>query len=331
MATTKNQRRGRPPATPIDRLQARLWYYAVKARTPISDYQLDLFFLEKVGRRPKDTQKRTRLFETVRLHGTLPSSGKHHNRDFDLIELVDQEEIYAGTADIFHSPYWQLLTKNDNDILVYQKIAQDAMTRLGLARLDQDGNYGANYLFAKAFEQKNFRSSVHKNTLPDPQKLLLGLINNFNIDLPKNYSNFFESYEWLLRAAIRSRPTSLDTLVLLGALFREAYLSSALEIAIILKKIYCETLEEYTQQAWLNPVGDILLEIGENYLIFPHAHNCMSRSDHPTYDDWPIAVVQRPIWNSQEGIIFTALGKAYHELLRQAAEYLKNQNTPPQN
>jgi hypothetical protein len=153
MIPSEKQRRGRPCATPVDRLRAKFWYYAVKSRTTLSDYQLDLFFLEKLGRRPEDPQKRARIFETIRLHGTLPSTGKHPKRDFDLIKLVDEEAAFAGTAEIFHSPYWQLLTSNDADIAVYNQIAQEMMARLGLTRLDYDGDMAVSTLLHAKFNE----------------------------------------------------------------------------------------------------------------------------------------------------------------------------------
>ena len=297
MTPIKNQRRGRPCATPVERLRARLWYYAVKSRTSHSDYQLDLFFLEKLGRRPEDPQKRARLFETVRLYGTLPSTGKHHKRDFNLIQLVEEEEdIFTSTAEIFNSPYWQLLTKNDYDIAIYNKIAGDAMLRLGLTRLNYDGEDGLRHAM---------RQSLKKD----------------DIALFTQNNNRHRFYEFSLQDAIQASPPSLDQLTLLGALFREAYLASALEIAIILKNLYCKTLEDYIQQDWLEPVADVLQNIGEGYLIFAHAYHYMiGAEDQAPYDDWPLAVVERPIWHTEYAEALNTFGATAREQSRQTDE-----------
>jgi hypothetical protein len=284
MTPTKNKRRGRPCATPVERLRARFWYYAVKSRTTLSDYQLDLFFLEKLGRRPVDPQKRTRIFETIRLNGTLPSDGKHPKRDFDLIKLVDEEDAFAGTAEIFHSPYWQLLTRVDADIAVYNRIAKEMLKRLGLTRLDYDGDMAVG-------------------------TLVYAELNEAGLDFINKNNNEFIYYKIFLHQVIKKSPISLDQLALLGALFREAYLACALEIALILKKLYCELLENYVQQEWLEPIANILLELGEGYLIFPHSYNYMYKGADPQpYDDEPFAVVERIILSEEDAKEISTIG-----------------------
>ncbi|NHQ87307.1 hypothetical protein HA050_14415 [Iodobacter sp. HSC-16F04] len=285
MTPIKNQLRGRPCATPVERLRARFWYYSVKARTSLSDYQLDLFFLEKLGRRPEDPQKRTRIFETIRLNGTLPSNGKHPKRDFDLIKLVDEEDAFAGTAEIFHSPYWQLLTRDDADIAVYNQIAQKMLKRLGLTRLDSDGEFGFHCQAYTDVKKSGLTISVDETNSP------------------------FALYEKILNTVIKESPTSLDQLAALGALFREAYLACALEIALIIKHLYCDLLDEYVQQKWLMPIANPLQELGEGYLIFPHSYNYMYKATVPQpYDDEPLAVVERIIWYEKEAKEVSNLG-----------------------
>lgn len=291
---------GRPPSTPVERLRARLWYYAVKSRTSLSDYQLDLFFLEKLGRRPKDPQMRSRIFETIRLQGTLPSSGNHPKRDFDLIQLVEEEAAFAGTAAVFHSPYWQLLTRNDFDIAVYHEIAQAAMSRLGLARTDYYG-------------EQCISNSWHRTS----QKIMPG------IPLPNDY--MYKAYGRLLQHVIKSCPPTLDRLVLLGALFREAYLACALEIAIQVKDCYCELLTEYVYQDWLEPIANTLQEVGEGYLVFAHAYDYMfGPAEKPPYDDCPMIVVERPIWYADDVTTMNQSGRKLEERRRQ--ELLKKQD-----
>lgn len=292
---------GRTPRTPVERLRARLWYYAVKSRTPLSDYQLDLFFLEKLGRRPKDPQMRSRIFETVRLRGTLPSSGNHPKRDFDLIQLVEGEAAFTGTAAVFHSPYWQLLTRNDFDIAVYHEIVQATMARLGLARTDY---YGEQFIHASWYQNR--------------QEIIPGT--------PLSNDYMFKAYGRLLQHVINSCPPTLDRLVLLGALFREAYLACALEIAIQVKDCYCKLLTEYVCQDWLRPVANTLQTVGEGYLVFAHANDYMSGPvEKPPYDDCPMLVVERPIWFADEVITMNQSGRQLEEAYRQVL--LKEQDS----
>ncbi|MBX9297284.1 hypothetical protein K5M33_15770 [Chromobacterium vaccinii] len=293
MIPSDAKRTGRPRHSPVERLRAKLWYYAVKSRTSLSDYQLDLFFLEKLGRRPKDPQMRSRIFETIRLRGTLPSNGNHPKRDFDLIQLVEEEAAFAGTAELFYSPFWQLLTRNDFDIAVYHDIAQAAMGRLGLARTDYYGE--------KAI--RNICYLGYEKVIPN---------------LPMSNDYMYKMYGKMLQEAMKSSSPTLDNLVLLGALFREAYLACALEIAIQIRNYYCELLTDYVCQDWLDPISKTLQEIGEGYLVFSHAYDYMyGPVERPPYDDFPLAVVERPIWYVAEVADMNQAGKRLDELQRQ--------------
>ncbi|WP_137009031.1 hypothetical protein [Aquitalea aquatilis] len=293
------KRMGRPRHSPVERLRAKLWYYAVKSRTSLSDYQLDLFFLEKLGRRPKDPQMRSRIFETIRLHGTLPSNGNHPKRDFDLIQLVEEETAFAGTAELFYSPYWQLLTRNDLEIVVYHDIAQAAMSRLGLARTDY---YGEKSI-------RNICHQSHEKVMP-------------SLPIPNDY--MYKMYGQMLHKVMKSGSPTLDNLVLLGALFREAYLACALEIAIQVRDCYCELLTDYVCQDWLDPIAKALQEIGEGYLVFSHAYDYMyGPAEKPPYDDFPLAVVERPIWYAGDVTSMNQSGRQLEEWRR--LELLKKQ------
>lgn len=299
MILSNAKRTGRPRHSPVERLRAKLWYYAVKSRTSLSDYQLDLFILEKLGRRPKDPQMRSRIFETIRLRGTLPSNGNHPKRDFDLIQLVEEEAAFAGTAELFYSPFWQLLTRNDFDIVVYHDIAQTAMSRLGLARTDYFGEKAVQNIYRQRYE-----------------RMMPGL------PMPNDY--MYKMYGQLLQDVMKSSSPTLDNLVLLGALFREAYLACALEIAIQVKNCYCELLTEYVCQDWLDPIAETLQEIGEGYLVFSHAYDYMyGPAEKPPYDDCPLAVVERPIWYAGDVTSMNQSGRQLEEWHR--LELLKKQ------
>ena len=294
MIPSDAKRVGRPRHSPVERLRAKLWYYAVKSRTSLSDYQLDLFFLERLGRRPKDPQMRSRIFETIRLHGTLPSNGNHPKRDFDLIQLVEGEAAFAGTAELFYSPFWQLLTRNDFDIVVYHDIAQAVMSRLGLARADY-------------FGEKAIRNICYQH---------------YEKVMPSNY--MYKMYGKMLQEVMKSSSSTLDNLVLLGALFREAYLACSLEVAIQIRDCYCELLADYVCQDWLDPISTQLQEIGEGYLVFSHAYDYMyGPAEKPPYDDFPLAVVERPIWYASDVTSMNQSGRQLEEWRR--LELLKKQ------
>lgn len=301
MIPTSALKIGRPHKTPVDSLRARLWYYAVKARTTLNDYQLDLMFLGKLGKLPTYPQGRLRLFENVRLYGTLPSTGNHPKRDFDLIQLVDEQEEFAGTAGVFHSPYWQLLTLHNNEIEFYKKIAEGALSRLGLVRLDFKGKFGMDYMFDRAYEQ----------TAPG---------------LPIQNDYLQDRYNLSLQYVIKASPPTLDRLVLLGALFREAYLAGILEIAIQIKGLYCEILEDYIRQDWLKPVAHTLQDLGEDYLLSPYAYEYYIRVSNQLPDDeWSLDRIAFPIWFANEAEPLQKVGeKVWEYYLKSRSDFSSN-------
>lgn len=287
---------GRPPKTPVDRLRAQLWYYAVKSRTIMSDYQLDLLFLDRLGKRPSDPQKRIRLFENVRLYGTLPSTGTHPRRDFNLIEIVDLHEDFGGTAEVFNSPFWLLFGPQYQDLSSCHALVQSSLRRLGLLRFSSIAQWG----FKGAMKMWN-----------DKQESELQLSSSFIWE-------GYRLYGVQLRIVLSTLPLSLDLLTLLGALFREAYLACALEVAVEIKNIFYEMLERYIKQDWISPLANVFERQAECRILFMHSYPFMIGNEGiDVYDDYPSEVVQRMIFpvGTEEDF--------YSDLGLQALEYAK--------
>jgi hypothetical protein len=113
--------RGRKRKTGFDRLQAKVWYAAVKAVENLSDYRLgekfgdlaDLKFpkleINPIDGKTSISSHSRRIFEFIRKNGAIPSEGKHRARNYSLVSLVGLEEGYGGTKKIFDSPFWTIL------------------------------------------------------------------------------------------------------------------------------------------------------------------------------------------------------------------------------
>jgi hypothetical protein len=101
-------------------------------------------------------------------------------------------------------------------------------------------------------------------------------------------------YNSCLKGVISKLPLNLDTLALIGCLFREAYLVSALEVATTLSNHLLRLLERFSLQDWLDiDVGTQFLQLAEQRII--HWQMRERFTDEGIYDDWPPAVVMRPL------------------------------------
>lgn len=253
--------KGRPSADPVDRIKAKIWYLAVKARGGWTDYKLDIEF----ARRPDEPRRagpdRIRAFEAIRNIGTVPSPGTHRRRNYDLVENVDAHPDFTGTADIFRSSFWNLLKANEMGIPEAQAFTSECMAR------------------CKVFRPSGKLHVVINSTWPHTN---IPHITNQHI------------YQAGVENIISSLPVNMDTLALVGGLFREAYLLCALEVAGVLKSKFLQLLEEYCYQAWLGTAGNELLQLAERRVLFWQMNKHFSGEGY--YDDWPPAVIERPLF-----------------------------------
>lgn len=268
MSNQESQKRGRPLTSPVDRLRAKVWYRAVKAREEWSDYRLDIEFVRSPGEEKREGSSRRRCFEGIRRYGRVPSSGNHRVRKYDLVAQVDQHPSFAGTAAIFRSPFWDLLKTKAMNL-------SDAHIHVCKC-LDITGCFRASDRLDMLFRKKIRQMSQEK----------IGLFDR-------------HIYEGAISTALQGKPIDLDLLALVGALFREAYLACALDTATVLRDTFVKLLTQYCRETWLGDLQGDLLDLGERRMLYWYADADL---DHPerdrydeNYDDWPEIVVNRVI------------------------------------
>ena len=111
----KGRRRGRQPKHWAEKARILTWYFEVRRRCGWSDYRLDLEFAwTKEGMASRETDYRPRMFESMRVHARLPSSKDRRWRNMDeLLEAVDQHELFHGTKALYKAEIWDLFQERD--------------------------------------------------------------------------------------------------------------------------------------------------------------------------------------------------------------------------
>lgn len=105
-------------------------------------------------------------------------------------------------------------------------------------------------------------------------------------------------YAGALNNIVARMPLDLDTLALVGGLFREAYLVCSLETAGFLKRSLLGLLEKYSAQEWLGDTGSELCLLAERRILFWQMTPDFLEEE--MYDDWPPAAVARPLMQLDE-------------------------------
>lgn len=254
--------KGRPTKDSVERLKVKVWYLAVKARKPWSDYRLDQEFASEDDKNERKGADRLRIFETIRRRNVSPSAGEHPKRRFDLVTRVDSHPDFKGTAGIYFSPFWLLLQGNFISLPKVLEFTKEQLKRCGIHRPSSALN------FINASGMRVYKDEFQK------------------IDNAK-------MYEVSLRTAISELPLDLDLIALLGGLFREAFLVCELDTAVVLKKLFLEVIDEFCSQPWLSKVEFELLDVAERKILHWQMGEYFEGKE--LYDDWPPLVVERPL------------------------------------
>ncbi len=212
------KQRGRPAKTEVELLRVKVWYLAVKARG-WTDYRLDLEFAWENDKNERKGADRLRVFETIGRRLNSPSAGRHPKRQFDLISRVDAHPEFAGTADIYFSPFWRLMQADDMGLDDAHAFVVEQLERCNALRPSKNMDF---LIWHADSGTPNVRA---KDIFPDGKL-----------------------YQIALKQIVQELPLGLDVLALLGGLFREAYLVCELEIAMAIKSLFLETLNAYTAQ-----------------------------------------------------------------------------------
>lgn len=264
---------GRPPTDVAELLRAKVWYLAVKARGNWSDYKLDLEFAKPEGEAPRQGQDRRRAFEEIRRTGSVPTEGTHKRREFDLVRNVEAHPNFAGTADYFHSSFWALLKPVPMKLPAIRQFVEIELKRANLHRPSGDLDLLMKFIYAGT--GKEMPSYIKAERL----------------------------YSVSLQQHLKSAPINLDVFALLGGLFREAYLVCTLEIALVLKDLFIELLEEFCSQDWLKKdnTGQQLLRLAERRVFHWRLEDV---SENEGYDDFPMVVVERPLVPLNDAMVY---------------------------
>jgi hypothetical protein len=203
--TTLERSRGRPPRDQVESVRARIWYWEVRARSELTDYSLNRRFCT-IETADGESVYVTRAFERIRRLGAAPISvGKR--RDFDLVDRVDRDPLFTGTAEVFRAPFWVFLRIPDLDVPALQEFIKHMLSRLEM--------YRPNWLEA---------APAVRETWFDPPS-----------------SEYAQSIKELVALG------TLDSVTMVGALYREALQLLELELAIHLKTAFQHALDVYTE------------------------------------------------------------------------------------
>lgn len=245
---TKQENRWRIKRDRASMLWARVWYAAVKSIEDLSDTQLDMKF-DPYWHKENKPADRLKMFEQIRRAGSLPSDGSHPKRKndkFDLVEIVNRAEEYEGTASLFHSPFWYLLRHQNMDVLTLRKFIIHCLI-----------------LVKEGFQEEDALVS-------DLDIKELGLEED---DGHRFIDQTDKLYQYNLPTFIDS-PATFDLLALIGALFRDAYLSGALHVALSLENAFKEKLYELCSEGWMDEkLCNELFEVSKERIFRPNLHD----------------------------------------------------------
>lgn len=108
----KSLGRGRPLKDEVLQFRTLLWYWAVKNKSGLSDGKLDIEFSDpEPDGKKRVYADRIRIFEDIRKSGCTISSGNHTYRNFNLIARVNNHKSLKGSAAIYESILWDILSE----------------------------------------------------------------------------------------------------------------------------------------------------------------------------------------------------------------------------
>jgi hypothetical protein len=220
---------GRRHKDTIHRLRALAWYYVVKSRGSWSDYKLNITFGSTEAIKVSDHAAMPKIFNSIRKHGRVPERGPNARRGFDLFDLVDNHPEFHGTKSIYDSLFWEILSDTSPTINTANQMVNKLFKLYGLTRAGLEYDERINDSF-------DFSNIDHVNILD-------------YLHLPA-----IDRYDYWLSKALNNLPSDLDKLTLIGALYREAYLGSALKEAVVLKDRLLDHIDRFFRDGWAKPL-----------------------------------------------------------------------------
>ena len=135
-----NKQLGRPSENiELRKLRSQVWYWSVKSKEGLSDYELDKRFAFGPNPIARSSGTRIKAFEAIRVNASIPMKGTSNKRGFDLVAFVDSHPKYSGTAQILYSPFWKIMDSNVLNLRDIREIVTECVRILELET--QTGQY----------------------------------------------------------------------------------------------------------------------------------------------------------------------------------------------
>lgn len=127
----------------LEKLRARLWYWAVRERSGLSDYQLDVHFglyrpraAPAPGKSRPAGDERRRVFEGIRVHGRDPTRIKNEGETIDLVAIADADPQFEGLERSYNAGIWWLVSAQPGLAEIAERLEVVA-SELGLRRISE--------------------------------------------------------------------------------------------------------------------------------------------------------------------------------------------------
>lgn len=196
------------------------WYAAVRARTSLSDDALDKRFLDSENRR-------LRYFHRIRHLGHTPKKRPRSGPgDGTLVDRVERDPDFRGTAKFYNSPFWTLVGPRSLDLHETRELLFQFTKEHGLYRASTEACNVARHF------------GVTDRAFEDPP-------------------------QHALQKALKpiSKRADIEDLALLGLQFREALLLCELEPALLLKTALSQAIINFKRRFPLSDMAEFVLDL----------------------------------------------------------------------
>ena len=256
-APTKKSKAGRKKLSPIERFRAKVWYWAVRHHSKLSDYKLDMLFGQEEGPIAVGGAGRTRVFGVIKNKGTVPSRGKHSKRKFDLIKRVGV--TYPGTVGFFDSLIWELFTLEPYDLKATNQFLNKCFKKHQVALINgKSAGIWAQY----AHQQQEYGFEGYFWNRRKQSLFKMSLLNTLD-----------------------SIPDDLDSLALFGALYRKYHLEFNHIKAEELKDIFKSCLSDIADSKAMVRCGATFKALATMNILCGRKGVFPTRRNRPQYDD----------------------------------------------
>lgn len=287
----KKSKAGRKKLSPIERFRAKVWYWAVRHYSKLSDYKLDMLFGQEEGPIAVGGAGRTRVFGVIKNKGTVPSRGKHAKRKFDLIKRVGV--TYPETAGFFDSLIWELFTLEPYDLKATNQFLNKCFEKHQVALINgKSAGIWAQY--AHQQQEHGFEDYFWN-------------------------SRKQSSFKMSLLNTINSIPEDLDSLALFGALYRKYHLEFNHIKAEEIKDILKSCLSDIADSGAMERCGATFKALATMNILCGRKGVFPTRRNRPQYDDEESMQLK-----SSGTLLVSNLNSAYHFYRKNRGEISAN-------